>query len=164
MLKRLGQSTAASPSLEELFLAHGDRLIRRLALIVGDAEEARDIAQQTFLRAVEHGPLSGGLEADRWLTVVGVRLALNERRRRRLWGFLAVRDDDATWAIQSNPDIWRGLMSLRPSVRAALVLTVLEGYTQDEVAKALGVSRGTVASSLSRARERLRPLLEERVQ
>jgi DNA-directed RNA polymerase specialized sigma24 family protein len=43
-----------------------------------------------------------------------------------------------------------------------LVLTVLEGYTQEEAAEALGVPRGTLASWLSRARNGLRAALEER--
>jgi RNA polymerase sigma-70 factor (ECF subfamily) len=65
------------------------------------------------------------------------------------------------WAIQTNPDLWQALMTLDRRTRAALVLTVLDGYTQEEVADALGVARGTVASWLSRARDRLRPILEE---
>jgi DNA-directed RNA polymerase specialized sigma24 family protein len=41
------------------------------------------------------------------------------------------------------------------------VLTVLDGYTQDEVGLAMGVKRGTVASWLARGRKLLRPLLLE---
>ncbi len=154
---------ADAGTLEEAFRLHQPWLVQRLAIVVGDAEEARDLAQQTFVRAAERWPLPPGQHVGRWLAVVGLRLALNERRRRRLWGFLAVRETDATWAMQTNPDLWRGLMSLDPRARAALVLTVLDGYTQDEVAEALGVPRGTVASWLSRARDRLRPILEDGV-
>jgi RNA polymerase sigma factor (sigma-70 family) len=150
-------------SLDEAFRDHHSWLVQRLALVVGDAEEARDLAQQTFVRAAERWPLPPEQDVPRWLAVVGLRLALNERRRRRRWGFLPVRDSDATWAIHTNPDLWRALMKLDPKARAALVLTVLDGYTQEEVASALGVARGTVASWLSRSRDRLRPILEERV-
>src|ERR1035437_8019301 len=108
-------------------------------------------------------PLPPEQDVARGLAVVGLRLALNERRRRRRWGFLAIRETDASWALEVNPDLWRGLQALDPRTRAALVLTVLDGYTQDEVAAALGVPRGTVASWLSRARDRLRPVFEERV-
>ena len=155
--------TPAIASLDEAFREHQPWLVQRLELVVGDAEEARDLAQQTFVRAAERWPLPPEQNVPRWLAVVGLRLALNERRRRRLWGFLAVRDTDATWAIQTNPDLWRALMSLEPKARAALVLTVLDGYTQDEVAEVLSVARGTVASWLSRSRDRLRPILEEKV-
>ena len=164
LAEAVGTIAGDAGSLDEAFRLHQPWLVQRLALIVGDAEEARDLAQQTFLRAAERWPLPAGQHVGRWLAVVGLRLARNERRRRRLWGFLAVREGDSTWAIQTNPDLWRGLMSLEPRMRAALVLTVLDGYTQDEVAEALGVARGTVASWLSRARDRLRPILEDQIQ
>ncbi len=136
--------------------------MRRLTFVVGDPEEARDIAQQTFVRAAERWPVAADQDVQRWLAVVGLRLAIDERRRRRRWGFLAVRETDATWALRTDPDLWQAMSALDPRARAALVLTVLDGYSQEEVATALGVPRGTIASWLSRARDRLRPLLEER--
>jgi RNA polymerase sigma factor (sigma-70 family) len=136
--------------------------VGRLALIVGDREEARDLAQQTFLRAAEHWPIGSDETVARWLSVVGVRLALNERRGRRRWGFLPIEDTDATWAMDVDPDLWRALGKLDRRTRAALVLTVVEGYSQEEAAVALGVPRGTLASWLSRARFGLRATLEDR--
>ncbi len=150
-------------SLDQAYRLHQPWLVQRLALVVGDAEEARDLAQQTFVRAAEKWPHPAEHNLPGWLALVGMRLALNERRRRNLWGFHQVRETDATWAIQVNPDLWAALMGLDRRTRAALVLTVLEGYTQEEVASTLGVARGTVASWLSRARDRLEPNLEERV-
>jgi RNA polymerase sigma factor (sigma-70 family) len=150
-------------SFEETFVAYGDRLVRRLAIIVGDAEQAQDLAQETFLRAVRHWPPVEGAGLYGWLVVVGVRLALNERRRRRRWQLRSVREEDATWAMETQPDLWQALATLDPKVRAALVLTALDGYTQEEAAQALGVPRGTLASWLSRARDRLRPILEETI-
>jgi RNA polymerase sigma-70 factor (ECF subfamily) len=87
-------------------------------------------------------------------------LAIDERRRRRRWGFLAIRETDQEWAINTDPDLWRALAGLDRRTRAALVMTVLDGFSQDEVAVAFGVPRGTVASWLSRGRARLRGVLE----
>ena len=61
----------------------------------------------------------------------------------------------------SDPDLWAALGRLRREERAALVLTVLEGYSQAEVATRLGVPEGTVASWLSRTKARLRVELQE---
>jgi len=149
-------------AIATLFRSHRPWLVQRLALIVGDAEEAQDLAQRTYLRLVEHWPLPPEQDPARWLAVVGLRLALDERRRRRRWGFLPLRETDASWAVATDADLWQALAGLDRRIRAALVLTVVEGYTQDEVATALGVARGTVASWLARARDRLRPILEER--
>lgn len=79
-----------------------------------------------------------------------MRLAIDERRRRRRWGFLPIRKTDQSWALATDPDLWRALDDLDRRTRAALVMTVLDGYTQEEVAEILGVPRGTVASWLAR--------------
>jgi RNA polymerase sigma-70 factor (ECF subfamily) len=153
---------AAHETLEAAVLAHRPWLVRRLALVVGDAAEAEDLAQLTLLRATERWPLPAGSNLRGWLATVGLRLAIDERRRRRRWGFLAIRETDQTWAMTVDPDLWRALAALDRRTRAALVMTVLDGFTQDEVAELLCVPRGTVASWLSRGRARLRAVLEER--
>ena len=142
--------------LEAAFGAHMPWLQRRIAFIVGDPEEARDLAQEAFARAVERWPIGPRDDVARWLAAVGIRLAIDEMRRRHRWGFLRLHETDATWATDIDPDLWRAISELEPGARAALLLTVLDGYTQEEVAGALGVARGTVASWLSRSRERLR--------
>ena len=147
-------------SLSEAVRVHRPWLVRRLALIVRDTDEAEDLAQQTFMRAAERWPFPPEQDVARWLSVVGVRLAIDERRRRRRWGFLAIRETDQEWAIDTDPDLWRALAGLDRRTRAALVMTVLDGFSQEEVAAALGVPRGTVASWLSRGRARLRGVLE----
>jgi RNA polymerase sigma-70 factor (ECF subfamily) len=166
---RGGRVTADGPDidhagheLDSAFRAHRDWLVRRLALIVGDAEEARDLAQETFVRAAEHWPLPDPTEPARWLATVGVRLALDERRRRRRWGWLELRETDASWALAVDPDLWRALSLLDRRTRAAIVLTTLDGYSQDEVAAMLDAPRGTVASWISRGRDRLRAELGDR--
>jgi RNA polymerase sigma-70 factor (ECF subfamily) len=139
---------------------HRAWLVRRLALVVGDATEAEDLAQQALLRATEHWPLPDGSDVRAWLAVVGVHLAIDERRRRKRWGFLQIRETDQEWAMTADPDLWRAMADLDRRTRAALVLTVLDGYTQDEVAEMLSVPRGTVASWVSRGKARLRAVLE----
>lgn len=145
----------------DLYERHRTVLVQRLALIVGDVEEANDLAQEAFVRAMQRGPWASDADLSRWLAVVGMRLAIDERRRRKRWGFFALRKDDVDWATERDPDLWHALEELEPRVRAALVLTVLDGYTQQEVADALEVPRGTVASWLWRAKEGLRASLKE---
>jgi RNA polymerase sigma-70 factor (ECF subfamily) len=156
-------AATADGSLDAAIRAHRDWLVRRIALVVGDAEEAQDLAQETLARLAKSWPLPDPSGVRRWLATVGLRLAIDERRRRRRWGFLEMRDHDATWAMTTDPDLWRALETLEPRTRAGLILSVLDGYSQDDAAAMLGVPRGTLASWLSRARDRLRPILEERV-
>jgi len=147
-------------TLEDAFRAHRPWLVRRLALVVRDLDEAEDLAQQAFLRAAEHWPFAPEQDVARWLAVVGLRLAIDERRRRKRWGFLPIRDSDESWAMNVDPDLWGALETLDRRTRVAIVLTILDGYTQEEVGTILDVPRGTVASWISRGRERLRRALE----
>jgi len=149
-------------TLDDAFRVHRPWLVRRLALVVRDVDEAEDLAQQVFLRATERWPFPPEQDLARWLAVVGLRLAIDEGRRRKRWGFLPIRETDQSWAMTTDPDLWRVLGTLDRRTRAVLLLTVLDGYTQDEVADAFGVPRGTVASWLARGRARIRPLLEVR--
>jgi RNA polymerase sigma factor (sigma-70 family) len=152
-------TAADARDFETAFCAHMPWLRRRITLIVGDPETASDIAQEAFVRAAARWPIGSRDDVAAWLATVGIRLAIDELRRRRRWGFLQLREADATWAIRTDPDLWKGIEQLDPRTRAALILTTLDGYSQDEVARILGVPRGTVASWLFRARARLRPLV-----
>jgi RNA polymerase sigma-70 factor (ECF subfamily) len=150
----------AAEDLDATFRAHREWLVRRLALIVGDLDEGHDLVQETFTRAAERWPLPDPANPRRWLATVGVRLAIDERRRRRRWGLFPVRETDSEWAINIDPDLWHAMAQLDRRTRAAIVMTALDGYTQDEVAALLGVPRGTVASWISRGKARLRSMLE----
>lgn len=153
----------ASRSLDDVVRTERSWLVRRIALVVRDVDTAEDLAQESLARLARAWPIPEPTGVRRWLATVGVRLAIDERRRRRRWGFFSVREQDASWAMTTDPDLWRALGDLDARTRAALVLTVLDGFSQDEAAALLGVPRGTLSSWLSRARDRLRPILEERV-
>ncbi len=144
--------------LETELLAAYPKLTRRLAFILRDATEAEDVAQAAFARALERRHLFSGGDARAWLYTIGLRLAFNELRRRR--PAIALADaDEPSWAITSDADLWLALGQLEPGQHAALLLSVLDGYTHEEIARMRGVRPGTVSSWLSRAKERLRVLL-----
>jgi RNA polymerase sigma-70 factor (ECF subfamily) len=68
-------------SMTELYPA----LQQRLALVVHDPEEARDLAQEAYLRAYRAWATFDGTDARGWLYTIGLRLAFNEVRRRSRW-------------------------------------------------------------------------------
>ena len=154
---------AAAPAtrvFEDEVLALRPRLARRLALVVGDHDEAEDLAQDACLRAIRH---KAGFEGDElwpWLQVIGVRLALNELRRRRRALATALRAAPPPLA-PSDFELWDALRRLPRNHRAALVLHVLDGVGYAEIGVALHVPEGTVASWVSRAKARLRAELGE---
>lgn len=145
-------------SLEAELVAAYPMLVRRLTFIVHDADEAQDLAQSAFERALAHRARFRGGDARAWLYTIGIRLAIDELRRRKPLTALTERDEPA-WAIRTEPDLWRALAQLEPRQRAALVLATIDGYTHAEIATMLGVREGTVSSWVSRSKDRLRALL-----
>ena len=133
-------------------------LVRRLTLVVGDAEEAHDLAQTTYLKAYESWARFDGRDPRAWLYTIGLRLAFRERRRRARWRslFVSTPDEGVSWDPEQASGLWEALKALRREERAALLLNVVDGYTQAEIAGMLGVPSGTVASWISRAKARAR--------
>lgn len=147
-------------TFEAMAAAHYPRLVRRLTLVVRDPEEARDLAQSTLERAFAARASLDGRDIGPWLNTIGLRLALNEVRRRRRRPWLSLRQDVTGADGMPDPDLWAALGELRREEAVALVLNALDGYTQAEIAEHLGVPEGTVASWISRAKARLRARLE----
>jgi RNA polymerase sigma-70 factor (ECF subfamily) len=139
-------------------------LVRRLVVVLGDERDAEDIAQDAYLRAFRAWDRFDGGDVRAWLYTIALRLAFNQlRRRRRELGILAgrlARAEPAPWVDRSDPDLWAALTELDRRTRAALLLSVLDGYTHREIAAMLGVPEGTVASWISRGRSALRARLD----
>lgn len=131
-------------------------LIRRLVLVLGDPHDAEDIAQDAYLAAFRSWDRFDGSDVRAWLYTIGLRLAFNHRRGRRRWLAAIGRVEPRPWSDPSDPDLWAALATLDPRTRSALLLNVLDGYTQAEIATMLGVPEGTVASWISRGRAALR--------
>lgn len=154
----LAQVAPLEIDLETELLAVYPALTRRLTLVLRDAREAEDVAQTAFAKAFEHRHTFSGGDVRAWFYTIGLRLAFNERRR-RLGIQRRATNDEPTWAMTSEPDLWIALAQLGPPQRAALLLSTLDGYTHSEIGEILGVPAGTVSSWLSRTKERLRALL-----
>lgn len=163
-MEGLAYVDASAPARDDVFAAtvgqHYPGLVRRLTAVVGDHESALDLAQEAYLRAYRAWERFDGTDARAWLHTIGLRLAFNERDRQRRWAGLFGRHAEAvSWLNPADADLYEALRGLRREQRAALLLNVVDGYTQAEVAAILGVAPGTVASWLSRAKAQLREVL-----
>lgn len=150
--------TPIAVDLETELLAAYPALVRRLAIVLRDADAAQDVAQSAFARALEQRHRFAGGDARAWLYTIGLRLAFNALRSQQRTDPISP-TDEPSWAMASEPDLWLALDTLEPRQRAALLLSTLDGYTHDEIARMLDVRPGTVSSWLSRAKERLRTIL-----
>ena len=147
--------------LESELVASYPGLVRRLALVLRNASDAEDVAQAAFARALERRRLFADGDVRAWLYTIGLRLAFNERDRRRRWrGFLErQRPEIPSWVRPDHRELHRALAGLPRPQRIAIFLNAVDGYTQAEIAGMLDVPPGTVASWLSRAKTTLREVL-----
>ena len=142
----------------ETLVTHNETRLYRAALaILGDPQEAEDAVQDAFVRYLEKAPAD--LEnSSAWLMRVLVngcksRLRLAWRRVGPLPEMLPTPGPEERQELEE-------LFALPPEDRVAIHLHYYEGYSTDEIAQILGCRPGTVRSRLSRARDRLRKLIE----
>ena len=141
---------------------HYAALVRRLTLVVGDLHGGQDLAQETYLRAYRAWSRFDGRDVRAWLYTIGLRLAFNERDRRRRWaGILGPRPATEPWIDGYDPDLTHAMAALGRQQRAALLLNAVDGYTQAEIARMLGVPSGTVSSWIARGKAQLREALTD---
>lgn len=147
---------------------------RAAYLVVRDAATAEDVAQEGFVRAYQNLPTFRAGEPFRpWLLRIVTNLALNDvRARSRRLGLLERfgRQPEATppppeaLAIEGEEQalLLAAINELGPDDRLVLYLRWFLELPENEIARVIGKAPGTVKSRLSRARGRLRAVIEMR--
>jgi RNA polymerase sigma-70 factor (ECF subfamily) len=158
---------------DQAYRDHANDVYRVAYGILRDPDEALDATHEAFARAWERWdqydsqrPLRG------WLHGIVVHLALDQLRRRRVRRLAlpvlgrtasslerTVEPDPAD-EVARRQIVERALDGLRPEVRATLVLRHFYGYDYAQIGTFLGISSGTVGSTLSRAHAAIRRRLE----
>ena len=142
---------------EGLVTHNETRLYRAALAILGDPHEAEDAVQDAFVRYLEKAPAN--LEnPSAWL----MRVLVNgcKSRLRLAWRRVGPLPDTLPVPGPEEGEELEELFALPPEDRALIHLYYYEGYSTAEIAQLLGCQPGTVRSRLSRAREKLRKLLE----
>ena len=182
-IDRLKRGDAAA--FETLVNERSGEIYGLLYRLTESSEEARDLTQETFLRAFQSiAHFRGESDLRTWI----YRIAINQARNR--WRWWRRRRRDVTVSIDApqpngqpslagtlksdngrNPEkdalaherehaLRRALGSLKRVYREAVVLRDIEGFAYEEIAVALDISEGTVKSRLARGRQELRRPLE----
>jgi len=163
LVRRIGRGD--EEALRTLMEREGRYLYGVAHALAGNAADADDLVQETFAAAIS-SRFRGECTIRTWLVQILVKRAGMLRRRRRIHQSLDTRPAnepgirsfgaEATAGAEARLDLSSMLASLSPEHRAVIVLRELQGFTYEEMAKTLGVPRGTVESRLHRAREELR--------
>ncbi len=150
---------------EAFFREHERAVYACLWRLTGNPQSARDLTQETFLRAWRHFEQVRAYEQPHaWLLHVATNLAFSARRRDRGHPLSADALVDAETPVHSDPtqhiaerdSVERALLALPPNQRAALTLREVYGFSCAEIGAALGISRDAVKMALYRGREGFR--------
>jgi RNA polymerase sigma factor (sigma-70 family) len=158
---------------EELVRRYEQTAFRAAYLVCGDTDEARDAAQEGFVRAWQALPrFRAGAEPRPWLMTIVANAARNRRRGsgRRVNLALRVAQDRRADGAAPSPEaavlaaerrelLLAAVNRLRDDDRLVISLRWFAELGEAEMAAALGIPRGTVKSRLSRAMDRLRAVM-----
>jgi RNA polymerase sigma-70 factor (ECF subfamily) len=158
--------TGSSDALGELYEAFADDIFSVAHRIVRSRPDAEDVMQDMFagltkaLGSYEH---SSGYAFSRWLSKVALRLAVARANALERGREIPV---DSLPAVASTVDrsidrlaLEQAIATLTPGVRAVFLLSVVDGYSHQEISALLGIRIGASRGRLHRARKELRSIL-----
>lgn len=170
-------------AFDQLVNRYSGDIYALLTRMTEDVEEAKDLTQETFLRALRNiKNFRGDADIKTWL----FRIAINESRNRHRWWMrrkknvtVSLEADDDTPGLaeriasptSENPEtaainhergqaLMQALQQLPQNYREAVILRDIEGLTYEEIAEALQTNVGTIKSRIARGRDELRRKLK----
>ncbi len=162
---------AGDPSAERaLYDAHVDRVFRLVYRMAGDLDRAQDWVQETFIRVFQKlGDFRGDSALSTWICSIAISTSLNGLRKVKRFNTREVALDDAPpmgfTPREADPDLKvrlaQAIDALPDGYRAVFVMHDVEGFTHEEIGRALGVQSGTSKAQLFRARAKLRAALAD---
>jgi len=164
----MSSDTERTSRFNELAEAYSTDLYRYAMWICGNDALAKDLVQETFLRAWRAlDSLKDTGAAKSWLITI-LRREYARTFERKVPKFtdvekvVVVDDDELEPDERTERDLLRkGIMKLDPKYRDPLLLQVVFGHSCAEISEQLGISKSAVMTQLFRAREKLKTLLQK---
>lgn len=161
---------------EEFLRIHLKRVFLLIYRIVGNIEDAQDLAQETFIKALQRRDQLRDLDkAGHWLSRIASNTAIDHLRRHARMATSSIDEmvDPLRAPEELSPEqrllrsersrmLQAGLDRLTERERVALVLRDVEDMPAEEVAKVLNCGKATVRSHIANARVKFRKYLEGR--
>ena len=169
----LAATNGDAAAWEPLILANQEAVFRLAYLILGDPDDAEDVAQETFLRAWNHLQRFDPTRPLRpWLLSITVNLARNRRRSAGRYFAALTRafrnDPDVQPSVEENnlqhsqaSELWKAVQNLSLPDQQVVYLRYFLELSVIETANILQIAEGTVKSRLNRALERLRVVIAQ---
>jgi RNA polymerase sigma-70 factor (ECF subfamily) len=167
----------------QLIEKYQNRLFNSLMRMVNNYDDAQELTQETFVRALQGiRKFRGNSGFYTWLFRIGMNLAINFHRRRKTVKFTSLQTssehvgqqadgllnlidseapspEDRVQGKEEHQRVLEALDELEPPARAVVVLRDIEEFDYAEIAAILEIPIGTVKSRLARARMSIRAKL-----
>jgi len=156
------EAVAASRDFENWYADLHPHLFASVLVLCGNRDIAQDATDEALARALQHWPRVRAMASpEGWVYRVAVNVMRRSARRRAFESRLLrrLRTDDVTPA--PSGEVWDLVRALPVRQRTAVVLRYVADLGEREIAQVMGVTRGTVASTLSDARRSLAVVLTE---
>lgn len=156
-VQRSSRDLDPATQFPELYEREYVNVFRAIRAMVLNEQEAEDLTQDAFTRAyrarLRYRPTA---PPGAWLHRIAVNTAISHLRRQKLARILPMRlyqapDDRDYVRSEARSVVELALADLSPKLRAAVYLHFYLGYSREEVAHALGIPSGTVASRIAKA-------------
>lgn len=145
--------------ISQLYYKYRDDVYRLAVSYTRSREDAEDVCQTVFLKLMEQKPIDPGKEKH-WL----LRVTANECRnllRSHWWRTTVPMEDTLCVEPPEVNEILQSVLALEPKYRVVVYLHYYEMLSTEEIASLLHITRSTVTTRLSRARQMLKTELEE---
>ena len=162
-------------ALRAIWTQHAPRIDALVRRLVGDPDQAADVAQEVWIQIFRALPgYRGDSQFSTWAHRIAVNRTLNALRSLRRMSRIEVDIEEDSFSVEHDGDrsmlaqtIDEAVQRLSPGARHVFVLHDVEGYTHEEIAAELGITSGGSKSQLFKARAKLRrllaPLMDESV-
>ena len=166
----------------ELVRKHQDRIYRHALYLMKNTEDAKDMAQETFIKAWQHRSKLRQKTVHSWLLKCVRNLCFNQLKRRKFQVHLSEEESDGdtfgmllkTQEDKSSPSpeeitirqetkllVHRAIAELPDSMRSIVIMRELEEMSYKEIAAVVKQPENSVKSIAFRARKRLREILND---
>ena len=140
---------------------YSDMLMRIALNRVNSIAEAEDVVQTTFERLIKRQPRFESREHEMaWLIKTAIRICIDETRKTSRHASVPLNEEITAAYSEDSYDLLEIVRQLPEKDRDAVYLYYYEEYTMREVAKLLGEREGTTRSRISRARQKLKAIME----
>lgn len=143
-----------------LFEEYSEDVFRLALSYLQNRHDAEDVCQSVFVKLIGYKkPLTSGKEKA-WLLTCTANACKDHLKS--FWRKNTVElDETILFSSKTDQDLWDAVNSLALKYRLVVHLYYYEGYSQDEIAAILKISRTAVQTRMSRARKQLKEVLHE---